>query len=89
MEVNLITESIKFMVLGMTTVYLFLILMIYILKLQAFIIQKYFSKNTQEGSSLEKTMVTDSHVDSLENQNDEAMIVAAITTAIAQYRKNS
>ena len=88
MEINLITESIKFMVLGMTTVYLFLMLLIYILKIQAYIIQKYFSQKNEESSS-KRAMPSDSQVDLLEKQNDEAILVAAITAAIAEYRKNS
>jgi oxaloacetate decarboxylase gamma subunit len=88
MEVNLVTESIKFMILGMTTVYLFLILLIYILKLQAFIIQKYFSQKSENKSPTNKTESTSSHLN-VESQNDENMLVAAITAAIAEYRKNS
>jgi len=88
MEVNLVTESIKFMVLGMTTVYLFLMLLIYILKIQAYIIQKYFSQKNEERSS-KRVMPSDSQVDSLKKQNDEAILVAAITAAITEYRKNS
>ncbi|RUM67401.1 MAG: hypothetical protein DSZ06_01275 [Sulfurospirillum sp.] len=89
MEVNLVTESIKFMVLGMTTVYLFLILLIYVLKFQAFIIQKYFSKKSESKSLSKKTEPANLHLGVVDNQNDETMLVAAITTAIAEYRKNS
>ncbi|WP_323580071.1 OadG family protein, partial [Halarcobacter bivalviorum] len=42
METNLVAEAIKFMVLGMGIVFLFLIIMVYALKLQAKIIGKYF-----------------------------------------------
>ena len=42
METNLITEAFKFMALGMGIVFLFLIVMIYALKLQAKLIGKYF-----------------------------------------------
>ncbi|WP_417324697.1 OadG family protein, partial [Halarcobacter sp.] len=42
METNLIAEAVKFMALGMGIVFIFLIVMIYALKLQAKIIGKYF-----------------------------------------------
>ena len=88
MDVNLVTEAIKFMVLGMTTVFLFLILMIYILKAQAYIIQKYFADKEKQDSNLAKDNQSSSSQTVLMNQNDEdAMIVAAITAAISEYRK--
>ncbi len=42
METNLIIEAAKFMVLGMGIVFFFLIVMVYVLKIQAKIIGKYF-----------------------------------------------
>ncbi|TET90442.1 MAG: Na+-transporting oxaloacetate decarboxylase subunit gamma, partial [Sulfurovum sp.] len=45
-EVNLIGESIKFMVLGMTVVFSFLIILVQVVKLQAKIINKYFPEET-------------------------------------------
>ena len=42
MEVNVTAEALKFMVLGMGVVFIFLIIMIYALKFQAYIISKYF-----------------------------------------------
>ena len=36
MELNLVTEGLKFMVLGMVTVFLFLIIMVIILQFQSF-----------------------------------------------------
>ena len=42
METSLITEALKFMMLGMGIVFLFLIVMIFALKLQAKLIAKYF-----------------------------------------------
>ncbi len=86
MEVNLIAESFKFLILGMATVFLFLILMIYVLKLQSYIIQKYFtsSKETSHKS-------TDSSANVLpvsgEIPDEDGALIAAITAAIADYRK--
>jgi oxaloacetate decarboxylase gamma subunit len=42
MEANLVIEGLKFMVLGMGTVFIFLIVLILLMKLQARIIEKYF-----------------------------------------------
>lgn len=42
MEVNLISEALKFMVLGMGIVFSFLIILIFVLKAQAKILTKYF-----------------------------------------------
>jgi len=76
METSLIGEGLKFLILGMTTVYLFLYLMVIILKLESKIIKKYFSKNNQTSLSLNNKNI---------NNNDE--IVAVITAAITEYRK--
>ncbi len=42
METNLIIEATKFMLLGMGIVFLFLIIMVYVLKIQAKLIGRYF-----------------------------------------------
>ncbi len=42
METNVLMESVKFMVLGMGVVFLFLTIMVYAIKLQAKLIGKYF-----------------------------------------------
>ena len=42
MEVNLVSEGLKFMVLGMGTVFVFLIIMIMAMSLQAKIVDKFF-----------------------------------------------
>jgi oxaloacetate decarboxylase (Na+ extruding) subunit gamma len=48
MEVNLITEALKFMILGMGVVFTFLIIMIFVLKAQAALITKYFPAKEKE-----------------------------------------
>lgn len=50
-EIDLVSEAVKFMFLGMGVVFVFLILLVYILKLQSQIIQKYFSQNVQNNST--------------------------------------
>ncbi|MGM0623230.1 MAG: OadG family protein [Campylobacterota bacterium] len=42
MEINIVAEAFKFMLLGMGIVFLFLIFLVYVLKLQAKLVQKYF-----------------------------------------------
>lgn len=50
-EIDLVAESIKFMFLGMGVVFSFLIVLVYILKIQAQIIQKYFYPSEQSKSA--------------------------------------
>ena len=80
MEVNLITEGLKFMLLGMTTVFLFLLLLIFILKLQAKIIGKYFTDKESTPTKPTVPAVTTTN-------NDEAQVIAAITAAITDFKK--
>ena len=75
METNLITEAFKFMALGMGIVFLFLIIMIYVLKIQAKIIGKYFPEKKSE--PIKPAMNTSS------NTSKMAAIVAAV-----QHHKN-
>ncbi len=81
MEVNYITEGLKFMLLGMGTVFLFLLLLIYLLKLQEKIFKKYFppkdTKVTPKVPAVTK-----------ETTDDNSQVVAAITAAITDFKKN-
>lgn len=78
MEVDLVGESLKFMVLGMLIVFVFLLVMVQVMKLQAKIINKFFSKP-------EPQVVPSSS----NNVTEEAHHVAAITAAVAEFRKQS
>lgn len=80
MEVNLVTEGLKFMVLGMTTVFLFLVLLIYVLKLQAKIITKYFPQKESKTTTPKVQAVTTT-------KSDDGEIIAAITAAITDFKK--
>ncbi len=80
MEVNLITEGLKFMLLGMTTVFLFLLLLIFVLKLQAKIINKYFPEKESKPT---KPIVPAAST----AQSDDAQVIAAITAAITDFKK--
>lgn len=78
-EVNLVSEALKFMFLGMGIVFIFLTLLVFILKLQAKIIQKYFPQ--------EEKIVTKQWQPSVVKSNDKVSKIAAIIAAI-QHHKN-
>jgi oxaloacetate decarboxylase gamma subunit len=85
MEVNLVTEGLKFMVLGMTTVFLFLLLLIWVLKIQAKLVQKFFPvKSTTASNSAAGTAAGAA----ASGTKDDAEVIAAITAAITDYRKH-
>ncbi|MEA3315219.1 MAG: OadG family transporter subunit [Campylobacterota bacterium] len=79
-EVNLVVESLKFMILGMGIVFTFLTVMIFALKLQAKLIAKFFPEEvTKDISSTWKPQV---------KQEDEKDTIAAITAAIIHHNNN-
>ncbi len=73
-DVNLILESVKFMMLGMTVVFTFLFLLIVVVNIQAKLIKKFFP---------EKTPV----VSNSSGPSNEPHHVAAIVAAISEFRK--
>lgn len=77
-EVNLLVESVKFMVLGMGVVFLFLIILVQVVNLQAKIISKYFPDEEPSAAP-----AAPSSPDS-----DESARVAAIIAAVTEFRKN-
>ncbi|RXK14319.1 sodium pump decarboxylase subunit gamma [Halarcobacter mediterraneus] len=79
METNLIAEAVKFMILGMGIVFLFLIVMVYALKLQAKIIAKFFPEK-------EEAKPTKSKTTQASNNNNTAKIAAIV--AAVQHHKN-
>ena len=80
METNLVIEAVKFMVLGMTTVFSFLIVMVFVLKAQAKIVNKFFpQKNKTQTSSTPSQIVT--------NTPNDASVIVAITAAITEFKK--
>ncbi len=84
MEVNLVTESFKFMILGMSVVFLFLILMIFVLKLLTAIIQRYFAKPITPTSTAPSALVSTKESNQVA---DDQAVIAAITAAISEFRK--
>ena len=79
-EINYISEALKFMILGMGVVFLFLIVLVQLIKLQASLIKKYFPKKAPIIPTAPKT-------DS-EDRDEEQRRVAAIIAAISEYSKN-
>lgn len=75
MEIDLVGEGLKFMALGMTIVFLFLVILVQIMKLQAKIINKFFPEKAPEV------------VPASNNATQEAHHVAAIIAAVTEFRK--
>ena len=74
-EVNLAIEGLKFMTIGMSIVFVFLIMLVYAIKAQAWVLNRYFpqkKKNPQKNIPVA-------------NSEDER-IIAAIMGAISAYK---
>ncbi len=69
MEVNLVVEGLKFMMIGMSIVFIFLILLVFFINLMSKIIHRYFPEPNQ---------VPPSGLDSSEQLKKVAAIAAAI-----------
>ena len=76
METNLIIEGVKFMFLGMGTVFVFLVVMIACMNIMSSIINRYFP----EPQLSEDTITSNS-------QANNKKIIAAITAAIKYHRE--
>jgi len=76
METNLVLEGVKFMILGMGTVFVFLVIMIACMNLMSSIINKFFPEPQPSVGGA-----------SNENKQDKKKIVAAITAAIKYHRQ--
>lgn len=76
MEINLVAEALKFMVLGMGIVFAFLTIMIFALKAQAALIAKYFP-----AKEIKITQKVQPQVDA----SDTAKKIAAISAAIQHH----
>ncbi|AFL67965.1 OadG family transporter subunit [Sulfurospirillum barnesii] len=80
MEVNLIAESLKFLVLGMSTVFTFLVLLVLVLNLQAKIIMKYFPAK--------KENITMGHSSLESSSQGHLAVVAAIAASLQSYKQS-
>ena len=75
METNLVIEGFKFMGLGMGTVFLFLIVMIFSMNIMSKIIHKFFPEPQADVNAQSAS------------QKDNKKIIAAITAAISHHRQ--
>jgi len=75
MDTNLIAEGFKFMALGMGTVFLFLIILIFLMNAMSIIIHKFFPEPEPLESGTTK------------KANNNTKVIAAITAAIAHHRQ--
>jgi oxaloacetate decarboxylase gamma subunit len=73
MEINLIAETFKFLILGMSTVFMFLVVLVYVLQIQSTIIMKFFPQKSVEPQSAGRDGVTSS---------DNLAVIAAIAVAL-------
>jgi len=80
MEVNVIGEALKFMVLGMGVVFIFLYVMILAVKVQAYVIGKYFPDKAPAAAP--------SPASAAAGNTDEKARVAAVIAAVTEFRKN-
>jgi oxaloacetate decarboxylase gamma subunit len=70
----MVFEGFKFMVLGMGTVFSFLVILIFVLKVQA----KFLSSKN--------ATATTTNIDT-NNEQDDKKLIATITAAITEYKK--
>ncbi len=84
MEEGLLLQSLKIMLLGMGTVFLFLSVMIFLMNLQAKIINRYFVSNAPSSSSSSSNLEQKDKVVLEDKVDDE--IVAVITAAVNRFR---
>eukprot|EP01155_Anaeramoeba_flamelloides_P035969 Anaeramoba_flamelloidesc22885_g1_i2.p1 GENE.c22885_g1_i2~~c22885_g1_i2.p1 ORF type:complete len:108 (+),score=6.89 c22885_g1_i2:2-325(+) len=85
MEVNLTVEALKFMVLGMGIVFLFLITLIYVLKLQASLVAKFFPEKVTTAT---KSATTPKASETANNSKKIAAIVAAVQHPSVRNKAN-
>ncbi len=82
MEVSMTMEGIKFMILGMTTVFLFLLLMIAVLKLQTKLLNKFFPPKPVSVAPVKSSASA-----ATASSGEDEETIAAITAAITEFKK--
>lgn len=79
METNLVFESLKFMMLGMATVFIFLGIMIFCMDVMSKVVHKFFPEIQPDvNAALRNTPTV---------EDNQKKIVAAITAAIKYHRE--
>jgi len=77
METNLVMEGVKFMFLGMGTVFTFLVIMILCMNAMSYVIHKFFPEPQASADIQQQSGAS----------QDKKKIVAAITAAIIHHRQ--
>ncbi len=72
MEIDLIGEALKFLVLGMSTVFMFLVLLVVVLNLQAKLVTKYFPAKKEH----------------IQNNSSSLAVVAAIAASLQSMQQS-
>lgn len=78
MEINLVFEGVKFMVIGMTVVFAFLVLMIIAISIQAKVVNRFFP---EKAGSAPRPMPTAAA------KADDNSVIAAIMGAVKAHKK--
>ena len=76
-DVNMVSEALKFMALGMGIVFLFLSIMVVVLKIQAKLINKFFAEKPKAETTATKEWQPQTE--------DDKQVAAAITAAIIHH----
>jgi len=90
MEANLVVESIKFMFLGMGAVFLLVVIMIYFMGGMSNFVHKFFPEilaNTNSSVQNTHNIQGNQNIQSVQNQDNQKKVVAAITAAIKYHRE--
>ena len=78
MDIHLVGESVKFMILGMAVVFVFLTLLVWLMRVQARLINKYFPEKELPAAHTGRPRAL---------EEEERMRTAAIIAAISEFRK--
>ena len=78
MELDLVFEGVKFMIIGMTVVFAFLVLMVIAISIQAKIVNRFFP---------EKAVSTPKPVPTAAATADNGSVIAAIMGAVKAHKK--
>ena len=82
---NLVFEASKFMLLGMTTVLFFLLIMIFFLNIQSYIINNYFISKNPKISAVDNNIKNNISIQKDEEISEE--IAAVISVAVKKFRQ--
>jgi oxaloacetate decarboxylase (Na+ extruding) subunit gamma len=93
MEVNLVAEGLKFMVLGMSIVFLFLVLMIFAMNMLSKIVHRYFPEpqptpSSSAASSGDETRKKVAAISAAIHHHDTLKKAAAIAATLHHHNKN-